>query len=144
MLVVSYRGDFNNSKENLTYKDKTKTEKFGAYVSLGAVTATANQTDPYAINIVFADSYLLETVKKIDYTVSSTTTDYFSASSGAFTTTYNSDTNIYVYKLKVDSNSNFKPGNVYIITMNFSDAKGKLIASEEVSYYYAAAIGGGE
>lgn len=144
MLVVSYRGDFNNSKENLTYKDKTKTEKFGAYVSLGAVTATANQTDPYAINIVFADSYLLETVKKIDYTVSSTTTDYFSASSGAFTTTYNTDTNIYVYKLKVDSNSNFKPGNVYIITMNFSDAKGKLIASEEVSYYYAAAIGGGE
>ena len=144
MLVVYYYGDFNNSGENLTYKDKTRTEKFGAYVSLGAVTATANPSDSSSINVVFADSYMIDSIKRIAYTVSSTTTDYFSANQTSFDVTYISDNDIYIYKLKVDNTANFKSGNVYTITMDFFDSNNKLVASEEVSYYYAAAVGGGE
>lgn len=145
MLIVYYYADLNNTGDNLTYKEKTKTEKFGAYLSLGSVSATANPLYSNSINIVFADSYMIETIKKISFTVTSTTIDFFSANQTVFTLTSNTDSGIFIYDLRVDNNNgNFKPGNVYIITMDFFDSSNKLLASEEVSYYYAATVGGGE
>ena len=40
--------------------------------------------------------------------------------------------------------NNFNAGNVYTVTMDFFDEKGKLLIDHEVSYYYAVNLGGGE
>ena len=143
MLIVEYMADYNNSGQDLVLRSKTKSIHFGASVSLGAVTATRNATSPYAIDVIFADSYLLDTIDTVAYTVSSTTTDYFSAGENQFTLKYNADTDIYTHVINVDQTANFKVGNVYTITMNFFTGT-KLVGTEEVSYYYAANTGGGE
>lgn len=143
VLLVNYLVDLNNSKKDLVELSKSKTVNYGNNVSIGEVSTAKNPSNTYAIDIVFADSYLLNSVDTIVYSVTSSTIDYFSAGENAFTTKYNSEFHIYTHTIYVDQNTNFKPGNMYTVTMNFI-TEGEVVESAEVSYYYAPEIGGGE
>lgn len=135
VFVVSFDADYKNSGANFKTVSKTRSIKFGSSVNLGSVTASKNKNDPYTLDIIFADSYLLTSLNKISYTVSSTTISYFSTGTDSFSLTYNPSADIYTYQMKVDENANFKEGNMYTITMNFYTGN-NLIVQEEINYYY--------
>lgn len=135
IFVVAFDADYNNSGADFTPITKSRSIVYGNSVNMGAITASKNATDDYAIDIIFADSYMLDSIEKITYTVSSTTVTYFSTGTGPFNIKYNSDSDIYTYKMDVEENANFTSGNVYTITMNFY-TKEQLVAQEEISYYY--------
>ena len=135
IFVVSFDADYENSNKDFVTLTKTRSIKYGNTVNIGSLTATKNKDNDYMLDIIFADSYMLSSIDKITYTVSSTTISYFSTGTGEFKLSYNPDGELYVYKMKVDENSNFTSGNVYTITMNFYTGN-SLIEQAEISYYY--------
>lgn len=139
IFVVTLDLDYNNANADFTELTQTKSIRFGDSVNLGSVSASKNSENNYAIDIIFADSYKLNSINKISYTVSSTAVSYFSTGSGDFTIRYDANSNLYTYTMKVLESENFKSGIMYTITMNFyTDTE--LVAQEEISYYY----GGGQ
>lgn len=135
IFVVTLNLDYNNSNSNFTEKTQTKSIRFGDSVNLGSVSASKNQDSNYAIDIIFADSYKLDSINRISYTVSSTAVSYFSTGSGDFNVRYDVNNNLYTYTMKVLENENFRSGIMYTITMNFyTDTT--LVAQDEISYYY--------
>ena len=143
MLVVTFLADYKNTRKDLTTVNKSRSVNYGNTVSIGEVSATKTPGNNYGIDIIFADSYLLNQINRVVYTVSSTTIDYFSAGENAFTTTVNQDTGIHTHTIYVDQNANFKSGNVYTVSLRFYTGE-TLIDTADVSYYYAAETGGGE
>ena len=135
IFVVSFDADYDNSNNDFKNVTKTKSIKYGNTVNIGSLTASRNKDDKYMLDIIFADSYMLTSIDKITYTVSSTTISYFSTGTTDFKLTYNPDGDLYVYKMKVDENDNFTSGNVYTITINFY-SKNNLVEQAEISYYY--------
>ena len=136
IFMVTIQADYTNSQSNYTTLNKTKSIRFGDTVNLGSVTASKNANDDYTLDIVFADSYKLDTIKKITYTVSSTTVDYFSTGTTDFVIRYEQNSGIYIYSMNLGENDNFVTGNVYTITMNFYGEENNLLAQEEINYYY--------
>lgn len=135
IFVVSFDADYDNSGKEFKTLTKTKSIKYGNTVNIGSLTASKNKEDNYMLDIIFADSYMLSSINKITYTVSSTTISYFSTGTGEFKLTYNPDGDLYIYRMKVDENANFTSGNVYTITMNFYTGN-NLVEQAEISYYY--------
>ena len=135
IFVVSLDADYDNSGKEFKTLTKTKSIKYGNTVNIGSLTASKNKEDNYMLDIIFADSYMLSSINKITYTVSSTTISYFSTGTGEFKLTYNPDGDLYIYRMKVDENAYFTSGNVYTITMNFYTGN-NLVEQAEISYYY--------
>ena len=138
IFVVTLELDYKNTNSNFTEITQTKNIRFGDSVNLGSVSASKNADNNYAIDIIFADSYKLDSINKISYTVSSTAVSYFSTGSGDFTVRYDTNSNLYTYTMKVLEDENFKSKVMYTITMNFY-TDSQLVAQEEISYYYGGA-----
>lgn len=135
ILVVSLDADLTNDGVTFTNINKNKSIRFGNSVSLGSVTASKNSSSNYAIDIIFANSYLLTSIDRITYSVRSSSVNYFSTGSTEFVVSYDPNADIYTYVMNVDNDANFAPGNVYVITMNFY-TDGQLVEQEEINYYY--------
>ena len=143
LFTVNYYVDTKNTGTDLTPVSKFKVVNYGNTISIGEVSAVKNVQNPYAIDVVFADSYLLNEIDTVVYNITSSTIEYFTAGENAFTTVYNQEQSIHTHTIYVPQNANFKAGNMYTITMNFM-SKGELIDSIEISFFYSANTGGGE
>ncbi len=128
------------SQETFTRLSKTVTTTFGDVVYLGTVTASENQANHQAIDVIFANSYRLSDVTSLEYFITNLSTGEFltsgtdmSFNSGSLK--YNSASNVYYYTISLADIENFIEDDTYIITMNFYTGD-ELVEQTEISYYY--------
>ncbi len=131
---VTAKADYTNKGLDFTDLIKSRTVKYGGDVSLGTV-ILQNMTDDDGthLNLVFADSYNLGDLTSVTYSISSMGSGYFLSNSETFSARYEPSTDLYYYTILIND-SNYIPGNVYILSLNFY-RDSELIESVEFDYY---------
>ena len=118
---------------NFSLIEKSKTINTGSSVNLGTVTLSQNGSESNVIDVIFSDSYQLNKIDKISYTVVSANSGYYYSNTSNFSVRYNSEKDLYYYTIYLDEEG-FDSNSVYIVGLNFYD-NNTLIDNIEIDYY---------
>ena len=114
--------------------DKSKDIQFGDSLELGTVALNEKNDEDNTIEVVFSDSYRLDTVSRISYTIASVSTGFYYTGSGDFVTRYDSATDLYYYNLQL-GDTVLEDNTLYLVTLNFYNRNNTLLKSTELDYY---------
>ena len=134
-FIVTLKLDNENRAANLTNKTTEKSITFGDELNIGTVTTAQNANDSFAIDIIFQDSYKLNTVDTIQYTISNADTGFYYSNKAIFNIRYDSAKDLYYYTITITDTENYIDNNMYIIGINFYEGN-RLVGQEEITYYY--------
>lgn len=134
-FVVTVELDNDNTASNYMMHSVEKTITFGDYVNLGTVTTSKNVDVSTDIDIIFADSYKLNTINTVLYTVTDSSGEFYLSNRTEFNTRYDSNKDLYYYTISITDVDKFEPDSLYTITMNFYTGN-TMVDQAELSYYY--------
>lgn len=133
-LVVSIGLDEESNGQVSRVIDKSKDIQFGDSLELGTVALNEKNDEDNSIEVVFSDSYRLDTVSRISYTIASVSTGFYYTGSGDFVTRYDSATDLYYYNLQL-GDTVLEDNTLYLVTLNFYNRNNTLLKSTELDYY---------
>ena len=132
-FFVRARIDRTMTHSNFSLIEKSKSINTGSSVNLGTVTLSQNGSESNVIDVIFSDSYQLNKIDKISYTVVSANSGYYYSNTSNFSVRYNSEKDLYYYTIYLDEEG-FDSNSVYIVGLNFYD-NNTLIDNIEIDYY---------
>ena len=136
-FVITTKADYYNKNISSNFEQiiKSREMTFGGDIYLGSV-ILQNSTDETGtqLNLIFSDSYNLDRINQVKYTVSSMGTNYyFSPDIQSFTTRYEPSTGLYYYSILIND-PEYLPNVVYTITASFY-RNNSLVDSIELDYF---------
>jgi hypothetical protein len=136
-FVVSV--NLNETNDGVTFNQlqSKKAIIYGDTLNLGIVTTAKNVNNPFAVDIIFAESYKLTTVTSVQYTITNASTDFYLSKKEDFVVRYDAVKMLYYYTINLEGVAGLVDNDMYTIGMNFYDGT-KLIGQTEVTYYYIA------
>lgn len=136
-FVVSVNLNETNDGKTFYQRQEKKSIVFGDTLNLGVVTTAKNTTNPFAVDIIFAESYKLTSVTSVQYTITNATTDFYLSKKQDFVVRYDAAKLLYYYTIDLEGVEGLVDNDMYTIGMNFYNGT-KLIGQTEVTYYYTA------
>ena len=135
-LHITYKTDLKNTGENfIEFTKRFYTTPLNEYgVSLGTVSATANATAPNAIDITFRNSYKLDTVNKVRYSIYNVEDSTgFDGEMGFVPEQLELGSEI-VYRMMIPEY--LTNSGVYYVQLQFLASNGSLLAETTLDYTY--------
>ncbi len=132
-FIVETNVDYNNDGITHTKISKMKYYEYGSDLDIGTVVLTRNTTGKNMIDMIFSDSYKIDDVDKITYTITSVNSGFYYSRTDSFVARYDSNNDLYYYTINVDDD-NYNPDVVYLVTANFY-SDDELVESIELDYY---------
>jgi hypothetical protein len=124
--------DYNNSGTDFKTISSTRTIKYGANVFLGTITLSPDANSNNGIDMIFTNSYQLNLIDKISYTITNDTKGFVYNATKPFSLRYDLDTDAYYCIIEVDD-VQFDPDLLYLVTVNFYIGN-ELVETAELGY----------
>lgn len=124
--------DYNNSGTDFKTISSTRTIKYGANVFLGTITLSPDTNSNNGIDMIFTNSYQLNLIDKISYTITNDTKGFVYNATKPFSLRYDLDTDAYYCIIEVDD-VQFDPDLLYLVTVNFYIGN-ELVETAELGY----------
>ena len=131
-FIVSAQVDYHLLHSNYDVIEKNKSVKTGSIINLGTVVLSKGEQDSNSIDVIFSDSYQLNKIDTIVYTIVSANSGYYFSNKADFITRYDSARDLYYYTIDLDDS--FVDNMVYIVDLNFY-SNNELVGNMELDYY---------
>ena len=133
-FVVSADVDYLNKGHSFVNKMRTREVTFGGDIYLGTV-MFQNSTDDNGtqLNFVFADSYNLNHITSVSYSITSMNSGYYYSNNQTFSARYEPVTDLYYYSILMNEDD-YLPNTVYVVSLNFYE-NNNLVETVEFDYY---------